>query len=167
MKLHIGGQVRQDGWTNLDIEARPEVDIVANCVSMPMIGSNDAECVYASHVLEHLNYNTELPVALAEICRVLTPGGTLMLSVPDLQTLCWLFGMPHFGARERYHIMDTMFGGGEHRAGLTEENLSPVLAKAGFQDIRRVERFGQFQDFSDFKIFGLRISLNMVASKPA
>lgn len=166
MKLHIGGTVRQEGWTNLDIEARPEVDIVANCRSMPMIDSNNAECVYVSHVLEHLNYNTELPAALAEIFRVLKPGGTLMLSVPDLQTLCWLFNMPHFGARERYHIMDTMFGGGDHRSGLTEEYLSPILGKAGFQDIRRVERFVQFRDFSDFEIFGLRISLNMVACKP-
>ena len=74
--------------------------------------------------------------------------------------------MPHFGARERYHILDTMFGGGEHRSGLMEEYLSPLLVKAGFQDIRRVERFGQFQDFSDFKIFGLHISLNMFACKP-
>ncbi|MGH2871330.1 MAG: class I SAM-dependent methyltransferase [Solirubrobacteraceae bacterium] len=44
------------------------------------------ECVYASHVLEHLHPDTA-ERCLAEVRRVLVPGGIVRLAVPDLDRL--------------------------------------------------------------------------------
>ena len=68
--------------------------------------------IYASHVLEHLGYQSALPAALAEWHRVLKPEGLLMVSVPDLDTLCDLFSQRDtFSSDERFHLMRMMFGG--------------------------------------------------------
>jgi len=165
MKLHIGGEQPKEGWTILNIAPAPYVDIVANCVSLDMLATGSVETVYASHVLEHLNYKEELPRALSEVARVLRPGGELMCSVPDLTTLCWLYSMPHLQTRQRLAIMDAMFGGGDHRVGLAMDFLEPLLVQRGFREIQRVEPFGLFKDFSDFRILGMLISLNLRAVK--
>jgi predicted SAM-dependent methyltransferase len=171
MRLHIGGEVRKDGWTVLGIQPGPAVDIVSDCTSMPMIADGSCEEVYASHVFEHLGYNTDLPKALREVIRVLRPGGRLMASVPDLGILCWMFTMPHFGVEERYHLTRIIFGGQTnphdfHVTGFNHELLGGALADVGFTRIRRVESFGLFNDTSVLTAFGIPISLNMEAYKP-
>jgi predicted SAM-dependent methyltransferase len=82
MRLHIGADEQKEGWTVLSAQSAPHVDIVGDCTNMKMIGSDTAEAVYASHVLEHLGYDSELPVALREIMRVLRPGGQLWSAFP-------------------------------------------------------------------------------------
>jgi predicted SAM-dependent methyltransferase len=171
MRLHIGAAERKEGWTALNVQPGPHVDIVADCASMPMIGSGTVEAVYASHILEHLNYDSELPATLREIMRVLRPGGQLMVSVPDLATLCWMFVAPQFGFQERYQVMSTMFGGQKdafdlHKSGLSHELLGAALDYVGFTAIRRVENFNLFNDCSVMKMFGVPISLNLEARKP-
>lgn len=42
------------------------------------------DIVYCSHVLEHV-YPHEVPLAVAEIYRVLKPGGKAVILVPDLE----------------------------------------------------------------------------------
>ena len=46
-------------------------------------GSGTVECVYASHVLEHL-YEDDARALLAECRRILQPQGVIRLVVPDL-----------------------------------------------------------------------------------
>jgi predicted SAM-dependent methyltransferase len=48
--------------------------------------SESIDCIYASHVLEHL-YEDEARALLMECRRVLTPSGVLRLVVPDLFSL--------------------------------------------------------------------------------
>ncbi len=43
-----------------------------------------AEVVYCSHMLEHLEPTVEVPRFLAEVRRVLAPGGIVRIAVPDL-----------------------------------------------------------------------------------
>jgi predicted SAM-dependent methyltransferase len=171
MRLHIGGSERKDGWVNLGTQPAPHVDIVGNCCEMRMIQNGSVDEVYASHVLEHLGHQDELPRALAEILRVLRPSGRFMISVPDLAILAWLLTMPHFGPNEQWQIMTMMFGGQHdpfdfHKVGFTGALLTQYLAEAGFVDLRRCQDFGLFDDTSTRREFGIPISLNMEARKP-
>lgn len=170
MKLHIGSQIRAAGWTTLDIQPGPGVDIVGNCVDLRIFADNSIETIYASHVLEHLGYQNDLRQALAEWHRVLVPGGTLMASVPDLDTLCRMFVHPDVSADDRISIMRMMFGGqcdpyDFHYVGLNFEFLSYFLGEAGFTDLARVKSFGLFEDTSEQTLNGAPISLNVTARK--
>lgn len=68
--------------TRLDIDPSTSPDIVASMTDMGAIGPFDV--VYCSHALEHL-YPHEVPVALGEFHRVLSPGGVAVILVPDLE----------------------------------------------------------------------------------
>lgn len=170
MKLHIGSRARVEGWVNFDIRPGPEVDHVGDCFDLSRFADGTVESIYASHVLEHLGYRHELAPALTEWRRVLQPGGTVMISVPDLETLCGLFIYPKLNTQERHFIMEMMFGGQTnsadfHKVGLNFEFLKSLLEAAGFADIRRVPSFGLFNDTSIYKFRGVPISLNVNAVK--
>jgi predicted SAM-dependent methyltransferase len=83
-RLHLGcGNIRLDGYVNIDVVATPATDIVANIVSLPMIADSSVEEVRLEAVLEHL-YRFEKMAALREWCRVLRPGGLLKIMwIPD------------------------------------------------------------------------------------
>jgi predicted SAM-dependent methyltransferase len=170
IRLHIGGREKRDGWAILDALPGPAVDYVGNCTDLSFLP--DASCaeVYASHVLEHLGYDIELPKTLAGILRVLKPGGRLRVSVPDLEILCRLFLQPSLDGEARFHIMRMMFGGRTtaydvHYAGFNFEFLQAFLQETGFRDIRRVAEFGLFDDASKLVFANVPISLNVEARK--
>jgi len=173
LRLHIGGKQAHPDWKILDVEARPEVDIVCDAADLSQFADNSVDQIYASHVLEHFFYalNGELLQVLAEWKRVLKPGGQLLISVPDLQKLCWLYLNPQFDPLERHHIMRMMFGGQTnqydvHKVGLDFEVLGLYLQEVGFQDYWQVTEFGLFNDCSSLRVLDTLISLNVVAQKP-
>jgi predicted SAM-dependent methyltransferase len=90
-KLHIGGQVKAAGWEVLDANPGPIVDHVANARDLSFFPDQTFERIYASHVVEHFDYNGELLATLTEWHRVLVPAGFLYVSVPDLDILARLF----------------------------------------------------------------------------
>ena len=91
LRLHLGGWETKPGWTIVNVEDKPGVDVIGSCADLSMFEDGSVAEIYASHVYEHLGYQHELPAALAEASRVLMPGGTLMIAVPDLEVLCRLF----------------------------------------------------------------------------
>jgi predicted SAM-dependent methyltransferase len=172
IKLHIGGQEVSQGWTILDVEERPEVDIVSDASCLDVIASESVSVIYASHVVEHFHYglDSKLIKTLSEWHRVLQPGGQLLISVPDLKTLCWLFLNPNFTVNERHHIMRIIFGGQTnqydvHYAGFDYEILGSYLQEAGFSEVEQVSEFNLFNDCSSLRILDTLISLNVVATK--
>ena len=170
--LHIGGRAKAEGWEILDALARPEVDHVGNAKDLSRFAEHSFDTVYASHVVEHFDYRDELPAVLREWFRVLVPGGSINVSVPDLNTLAELFLLQEsLTIDDRWQVMRMMFGGhmdeyDYHQVGLNEEFLSLYLLKAGFVQIRRVEDFGFFRDTSTMKFAGIPISCNLEARKP-
>ena len=81
LDLGAGTQRRAPNVINLEIEATPEVDLIADGHSLPFPnGTFDA--VISEAVLEHVRAPTQV---VAEIYRVLKPGGTICIAVPFLQ----------------------------------------------------------------------------------
>jgi predicted SAM-dependent methyltransferase len=170
LRLHIGGKEPKDGWKILDIQPGPHVDFIGSCVCLDQFAEGSIAQIYASHVYEHLGHREELPAALKEAYRVLTPGGLLQISVPDLAAIALLMIEPNRTMLEQYILMHHLFGGQTdehdfHKVGLTGPILRALLAIAGFQDVERVAPFGLFNDWSGGQRFGRLISVNMQARK--
>ena len=86
-KLHIGGEQPADGWEILNARPGPHVNHVGNAKDLSDMADSIFTAVYASHILEHLDYHDEISNALKEWLRVLQPGGQVYVSVPTW-TLC-------------------------------------------------------------------------------
>ena len=172
MKLHIGGTEAHSEWKIFDIEKRPEVDYVGNASDLSQFEDESIEAIYASHVLEHFYYglNYELAFTLSEWYRVLKEGGKLMISVPDLRALCWIYARPDLESETRFQIMRIIFGGqlnqyDVHKVGFDFDILWQYLSEARFAKCDRVLEFNLFNDCSILQLFGNSISLNVIATK--
>ena len=170
MKLHIGGEEAHLDWKILNVQAGPDVDFFGNCTDLSQFADASIEAIYAAHVFEHLDYQTELQQTLAECHRVLAPAGELMVSVPNLGVLCQLFAADGMTEIQRFRIMRMIFGGqidefDFHKVGLIEDFLVNYFRQSGFARWRRVEEFSVFDDDSSLRVGEYLISLNMIATK--
>lgn len=170
LRLHVGGRERHPDWRILNVLPGENVDFLGSCADLSRFAGESVDEIYASHVIEHLGYQRDLPAALREFHRVLVDGGTLRVSVPDLDTLCALFLDPALDAQARLFVMRLMYGGQMdaadfHYVGLNREILEDHLKAAGFGAIERVDDLGLFDDSSRLVLHGRPISLNMVARK--
>ncbi|WP_254566724.1 methyltransferase domain-containing protein [Oscillatoria sp. HE19RPO] len=172
VKLHIGGTEIKPDWKIVDIEDRPEVDFISDASNLSQFESDSVDVIYASHVLEHFHHslNNELIDTLKEWHRVLKPGGKLLLSVPDLKALCWLYLHPNMTPIERLHLMRILYGGqinqyDVHKVGFDAETLAFYLEEVGFKDYEPVSEFNLFNDCSSLRILDTLISLNVIATK--
>jgi SAM-dependent methyltransferase len=112
-------------YIGLDIATNPSVDIVVDPEQSWPIPDASVDGVLSTQVLEHV---ARLPITLAEMARVLRPGGALVLTVPFI---CQAHGLPHDYARfttngirglfeKDYEILEVVALG---RAGTTIVNL--------------------------------------------
>ena len=137
-RLHIGGQVRLPGWEVIDANPGAWVDHVGNAKDLSRFGTGTFSEVYASHVLEHFDYKDELLATLKEWHRVLSPGGMLHISVPDMDILARLFLDRQLTIEDRFKVMRMIFGGhvdryDYHVVGLNEEFLRRFFRGGGFR----------------------------------
>ena len=153
------------------MEDKPGVDVIGSCADLSMFEDGSVAEIYASHVYEHLGYQHELPAALAEASRVLMPGGTLMIAVPDLEVLCRLFVQTAAHPESQWFVQRMIMGGqiepfDFHKTGFSFVILCGILRGHGFDGFRRVKSFGLFQDTSEMVWQGVPISLNVQCMKP-
>ena len=78
-------------WINVDKQERWNPDVIADCANMGMFQSGQFDYVVSHHVIEHWGCNDAIPF-IREAYRVLKPGGSLLVFVPDLRALAqkWL-----------------------------------------------------------------------------
>ena len=169
-KLHIGGKQKVDGWEILNANEVSDVDHLCNANDLSKFQDETFSEIYASHIVEHLDYRDELTSTLKEWWRVLEPAGKLYISVPDLDILAGFILSKVVTFEERFFVMRMLFGGhvdeyDYHVVGLKEEFLRVYLNSTGYINITRVEEFGIFDDTSRLKFKNTAISLNVTAEK--
>lgn len=86
--VNVGcGAVAHASWSNFDVVPQlAHVQALDVRRGLPLV-DGVAAAVYSSHVLEHLTDSEARPF-LAEMRRVLEPGGVIRLVVPDLEVIC-------------------------------------------------------------------------------
>ena len=97
------------------------------------------DCVYASHLLEHLHPDVA-EHCLREAHRVLRPGGVLRLAVPDLDQM-----VADYDPADPDHFLWGIYQGRGRRAKRTARHwwhyngtsLSRLLDEYGFRDVTR------------------------------
>lgn len=100
--LEIGpGAVSIPGFETLNIVGGNNVDYVADASKKLPFGDATFNVVYASHVLEHIPWYLT-GHALMEWVRVLKPGGSLELWVPDGLKICKAFADAEYGQSDEY-----------------------------------------------------------------
>lgn len=136
MSVNLGcGEHAAPGWINVDRRPFPGVQVVLPGGGGLPWADDQIDRVYAGHVLEHLDYGSELPAMLAEIHRVLKPNGHLMVVGPDLDRAyaefpdevenIWPGAIPLEGSEP----------GAAHRWPSTVERTAVALSSAGFDHI--------------------------------
>ena len=169
MKLNIGGETKKEGWTNFNVQKKPDVDIIGNINDLSQFENESIEEIYASHVIEHVDQKT-IKSTFKGIFRTLKKGGKFYISVPDMDVLCHFFVSPLATKKIKFHTMMMIFGGqvdsyDYHYFGWNHEFMKDYLSEAGFLKIEKVNSFGLFDDTSNYKPYGFPISLNVIATK--
>ncbi len=134
----------------LDIDAGVGPDVLASMTDMGVIPPSSFDAVLSSHNIEHL-YPHEVPLALAEFTRVLTPQGFVVITLPDLRRIAeWiladrLFEMAYISPAGPIFPFDILYGfrpalaAGNlymaHRCGFTAASLERALREAGFASV--------------------------------
>jgi SAM-dependent methyltransferase len=77
------GAAGEPGWLNSDLKAGPGIDISADIRDGLPLASDSIDYIVSIHALPMISYPDLLPV-LAELRRMLKPGGVLRLALPDL-----------------------------------------------------------------------------------
>jgi SAM-dependent methyltransferase len=67
----------------ISVDLSGKADVTADVRKLPFPDGH-ADCIYASHLLEHFDEH-ELPSLLAEWRRVLKPWGRMVIEVPDIR----------------------------------------------------------------------------------
>jgi predicted SAM-dependent methyltransferase len=157
LRLHIGcGEGRPEGWVNIDVHPAP---LAMNVLWGLPFAASSARYVFVSHLLEHLFHPADVRPFLAELFRVLAPGGIVRIVVPDIEQCIeayqkrdrtffesrretWTWWpqnatpledfLAYAGAGpEPAHLFEA------HKYGYDFETLARVLAAAGFSDVTR------------------------------
>jgi SAM-dependent methyltransferase len=150
-KEHAAPGFRGDDWREirLDMDAAAAPDIVASMTDMADVPDGAVDAIYSSHNIEHL-YAHEVPLAFAEFYRVLKPEGFLVLTCPDLRSICSLVVEDKHDAPaywtpsgEAITPLDVLYGHRAsmaqgnlfmaHRFGFTQRTLMEAARTAGFQ----------------------------------
>lgn len=181
LRLHLGCGKRQlPGFIHVDLGDFPHLNHRHRVDRLEIFKDGQAELIYASHVLEYFD-RLEARQVLAEWNRVLRPGGTLRLAVPDFAALAEVYRR----SRQLDLIIGPLYGRMQitgtgnviyHKTVYDFETLRRVLEDNGFIDVhgydwretihREVDDHSQAYIPHMDKEHGTLISLNVECSKP-
>lgn len=165
--LHVGcGPQRKQNTTagfastawneiRLDIDPKVRPDIIGTMTDMSRVSNGTMQALFSSHNIEHL-YAHEVPVALAEFMRVLSDDGFVVVTCPDLQSVCALVAQDklvdtaYVSPAGPITPLDMLYGHRPqmakgnlymaHRSGFTQKVLTSTLQAAGFKTVASMQR---------------------------
>lgn len=188
--LHVGCGTRSKSSTTpefnsgnweeirFDIDEAVSPDILGTMTDMSSVATGSIDAIYSSHNIEHL-YPHEVGMALQEFHRVLSDDGFVVVTCPDLQSVCKLVADdkllevaytspagPIAPIDMLYGFRQAMAAGNlymSHRCGFTQKALTGTFRHFGFQSVagmRREKYFDLFclaskQNLSDEEVLAL------------
>ena len=161
--LHVGcGQKRKNQTTEgfnspnwdevrFDIDEAVNPDITGTILDMDNVSSGTFDAVYSSHNIEHV-YPHEVAIALKEFSRVLKPEGFVVITCPDLQSVCELVAKDQLlepaytSPAGPITPLDILYGHRPalqrgnyymaHKSGYTEKSLTALFIQNSFKFCR-------------------------------
>lgn len=136
--LHVGcGAVDAPGFINVDLNVAPHVHVQAPIDDLSAFADRSIDLLYASHCLEHFSF-LRVDEVLREWVRVLVPGGTLRVAVPDFAVIARAYDSGWSLKELQGYIMGAQtYPLNTHLTAFDEATLTEALLKAGLVGIRR------------------------------
>ena len=160
-KLNSTPEFKNNHWdeTRVDIDEKVNPDIVASMTDMSVIDSDKFDAIYSSHNIEHL-FSHEVSEALTEMHRVLNDEGYLIITCPDLVSVCshvadgnlteplYQSGLGPIAAIDILYGLRSDIRKGNHymahKCGFTGEVLHATLKGVGFESVVSVTKKDQY-----------------------
>jgi protein O-GlcNAc transferase len=139
-----------EGWKELRLDIDPinEPDILGSMLDMGAVADTSVDAIFSAHNIEHVHTH-EVPRVLSEFLRVIKPEGFLVITCPDLQTVCQLVvedkltEAAYTSQAGAITPLDILYGHSQavaeghhymaHKTGFTLKSLTQELHRAGFQ----------------------------------
>ena len=87
-KSHLKG-FNNDNWKEIrfDIDKDVNPDIVGTLTDMKLVETASVDAIYSAYNIDHI-YPHQVPISLREFHRVLKEDGMVVITCPDLQSVC-------------------------------------------------------------------------------
>jgi predicted SAM-dependent methyltransferase len=164
--LHVGcGGARKEHTTkgfntafwqeiHFDIDPKASPEILGSIVDMSAIADASVAAIFSSHNIEHV-YPHEVGQVLSEFLRILSEDGFVILTCPDLQSVCKLIAKdklleslyqspagPEYGHRASIAAGNHYMA---HKCGFTWTTLSKLFSECRFQKLYRRQQIAVFR----------------------
>ncbi len=143
----------------LDINQKTNPDIIGTMLDMQNVKDKTVDAVYSSHNIEHV-YPHEVIKALKEFRRVIKDSGFVLITCPDLESVCSLVAdnklteTAYTSPAGPITPLDILYGHRRsiangnyfmaHKCGFTAKTLSKDIKSAGF--VQAATAKGNFYD---------------------
>lgn len=150
VKLNVGsgiGHGLKRDFVNIDIVDDPKIDLVCDIRNGLPLENESVDFIECLEVLEHLHQN-KVGEVVKDFYRVLKPGGKIILSVPNLPVIIFLW-LANIDGKKWKKWIDCIYGGqvypsDTHITGFDKERLYKRFNDAGEWSRIKVYENGEY-----------------------